>query len=84
MSTKLIGRYIITDPQICDGKPTFRGTRIMVSQVLQQVVSGMAWETIVDEWGGKVSKEAVAEAVALASQAFSDYSDHYVIELQPA
>lgn len=84
MSQKLIGRYIITDPQICHGKPTFRGTRIMVSQILRQVASGMAWETIVDEWGGKVSREAIAEAVGLATQAFSDYADQYVIELQPA
>ena len=53
MSRKLIGRYILTDPQICHGKPTFRGTRIMVSQVLHQVANGMAWETIVDEWGAK-------------------------------
>ncbi|MEZ4865898.1 MAG: DUF433 domain-containing protein [Caldilineaceae bacterium] len=82
MNTKLIGRYIITDPEICHGKPTFRGTRIMVSQVLQQVARGMAWETIVDEWGGKVSKEAVAEAVSLAAQAFSDYADRYTVELQ--
>jgi uncharacterized protein (DUF433 family) len=84
MNKKFIGRYIVTDPQICHGKPTFRGTRIMVSQVLQQVSRGMAWETIVAEWGGKVSKEAITEAVGLASQAFSDYADQYVIELQAA
>lgn len=81
---KLIGRYIVTDPQVCHGKPTFRGTRIMVSQVLQQVAGGMAWETIVNEWGGKVSKEAIAEAVGLAVQSFSDHADQYTIELQPA
>jgi uncharacterized protein (DUF433 family) len=84
MDQKRIGRYIVADPEICHGKPTFRGTRIMVSQVLRQVANGMAWETIVDEWSGKVNKEAIAEAVNLASQAFSDYADQYVIELQPA
>ncbi len=30
MDKKLIGRYIVTDPDICHGKPTFRGTRIFV------------------------------------------------------
>lgn len=35
MSAKLIGRYVITDRKICHGKPTFRGTRIMVSDVLE-------------------------------------------------
>jgi len=29
MPTKTLGRYIVTDPAICHGKPTFRGTRIM-------------------------------------------------------
>ena len=29
-----------------DGSPTFRGTRIMVAQVLRQVAKGMAWDAI--------------------------------------
>ena len=62
MRQKLIGRYIVTDMEICHGKPTFRGTRIMVSQVLEQVASGMAWEAIIDEWRGSITKDAIAEA----------------------
>ncbi|NCO34449.1 MAG: hypothetical protein AUJ92_16685 [Armatimonadetes bacterium CG2_30_59_28] len=53
---KLLGRYVIADPEICHGKPTFFGTRIVVWQALEMVAEGMAWETIVDEWGGSVSK----------------------------
>jgi uncharacterized protein (DUF433 family) len=63
------GRYIVADPKICLGKPTFRGTRIMVWQVLDQVASGMPWKTIVQEWDGKVSKEAISEAVRMARDA---------------
>lgn len=74
MKPKLIGRHIVTDPQICHGKPTFRGTRIMVSQVLEQVAAGMAWEAIADEWRGSISKEAIAEAVRLAGQAFVEHA----------
>jgi len=66
MSRKLLGRYIATDPEICHGKPTFRGTRIMVSQVLEQVANGMVWEAITEEWRGSISKEAIAEAACLA------------------
>jgi uncharacterized protein (DUF433 family) len=77
METKFMGRYIITDPDICHGKPTFRGTRIMVWQVLEQVANGMAWETIEEEWQGRVTKEAIAEAVRLASQAFIEHADEY-------
>lgn len=80
MSQKLMGRYIVTDPKICHGKPTFRGTRIMVSQVLEQVSNGMVWEAIIEEWRGSITKEAIAEAVGLASQAFIEHADEYVLE----
>ena len=80
MGAKLMGRYIITDPQICHGKPTFRGTRIMVSQVLEQIASGLAWEAVSQEWRGAVTKDAIAEAVRLASQAFIEHADEYTME----
>ncbi len=83
MSQKLMGRYIVTDPKICHGKPTFRGTRIMVSQVLEQVSNGMVWEAIIDEWRGSITKEAIAEAIRLASQAFLEHADEYVLEPAP-
>jgi uncharacterized protein (DUF433 family) len=54
---QLLGRYIVIDPDICHGKPTFRGTRIMVQHVLEQVAAGMAWDAIVQEWRGSVSKD---------------------------
>ncbi len=38
----MIGRYIVSDPHICYGKPIFRGTCILVSQVLEQVAAGIA------------------------------------------
>jgi uncharacterized protein (DUF433 family) len=66
------------------GQPTFRGTRIMVTQVLEQVASGMAWEAIVEEWRGCVSTETIAEAVRLAMQAFVDHADEYRVELTSA
>jgi uncharacterized protein (DUF433 family) len=61
------GQYIVADPKICHGKLTFRGTRIFVEDVLEQVASGMAWETIMVEWHDSLSKEAIAEAVQLAA-----------------
>jgi uncharacterized protein (DUF433 family) len=41
-------RYIVADPTICHGEPTFRGTRILVADVLEQVESGMAYEAIIE------------------------------------
>ena len=81
---QLLGRYIVADPKICHGKPTFRGTRIMVWQVLEQIASGMAWETIVAEWEGKIPPDAIAEAVKLAGQAFMDHAHQYLLEPSPA
>ncbi len=45
---RMIGRYIVADPAICHGQPIFRGTRILVGDVIQQVAAGIAWETIVE------------------------------------
>lgn len=67
-AAKLLGRYIVADPRICHGQPTFRGTRIFVADVLEQVASGMAWEAIREEWHGSVTEEAIAEAVPLARE----------------
>lgn len=39
-------RYITVDPNICHGKPCFRGTRIMVSTVLELLESGKSYAEI--------------------------------------
>ena len=76
-ATRMIGRFIVADPTICHGQPTFLGTRILVGDILEQVAAGVAWETIVEEWRGNVSRDAISEAVRLASQAFRDHSAQY-------
>ena len=63
---QLLGRYIVVDPKICHGKLTFRGTRIMVADVLEQVAEGLAWEIIIEAWHNSITKEAIAEAVQLS------------------
>ena len=70
MSTYL-GRYIVKDEKICHGEPTFVGTRILVSDVLEQVASGMDWKAIIDEWRGSITIDAISEAVKLAKEAFT-------------
>ena len=72
MRRKTLGRYIVVDPEICHGRPTFRGTRIRVLQVLKQVAKGIDWDTIVWQWRGNVSRDAIAEAVGLAGDAFKE------------
>lgn len=78
IQTKLVGQYIVSDPQICHGQPTFRGTRILVADVLEQVADGLAWETIIEEWRASIGHEAIAEAVRLSRQAFLEVSQYHV------
>ena len=72
MKKMLMGRYIVSNPKICHGQPTFRGTRILVADVLEQVAGGMAWESIVAEWRGSISEGAIAEAVRAAKESFQE------------
>jgi uncharacterized protein (DUF433 family) len=69
----VLGRYIVADPKICHGKLTFRGTRIFVASVLEQVAGGMDFESISESWRGSVTQEAIKEAVRLAREALLTY-----------
>ncbi|MEK6286330.1 MAG: hypothetical protein AABO57_11365 [Acidobacteriota bacterium] len=35
---------------------------MLFEDVLEQVASGMAWETIIEEWNDSIDKEAIREA----------------------
>jgi hypothetical protein len=68
-----LGEHIVADPEICHGKPTFRGTRIMVWQVMEDLADGKSWKYISKvRWGGRVPEAAIAEAVRLSRSAFLD------------
>ena len=66
----VLGRYIVADPAICHGQPAFEGAGIFVAHVLDQVAEGLAWESIIESWGGAINSDAIAEAVCLARDAF--------------
>ncbi|MBI1924761.1 DUF433 domain-containing protein, partial [Candidatus Poribacteria bacterium] len=63
------GKYVVADPRICHGIVTFNGTRIFVQTALKMVADEMAWEQIMWECHDRITKEAIAEAITLASQA---------------
>jgi uncharacterized protein (DUF433 family) len=65
-NVKRCGRYIVADAAIRHGALTFRGTRIFVSDVFEQVAEGMSWDQIMLEWRGSVTKPAIADAIRLA------------------
>jgi len=41
-----LSEHIVADQSICHGKPTFKGTRIMVWQILEDVAEGKSWDFI--------------------------------------
>lgn len=82
MAAEVLGRYVVADPEICHGKLTFRGTRILVADVLDQVSRGIAWETIVQQWGGAITEEAIAESVRLSREALLAHWEDLVPKTQ--
>jgi uncharacterized protein (DUF433 family) len=65
---KELGEYVVSDPKICGGDLTFKGTRILVKDVLYFVAKGYDWKYISSEYDNRLSDEAIAEAVDLARQ----------------
>jgi len=66
---KEMGHYVVADPEICHGQLTIRGTRILVKDILCYVADGRDWDWICSALDGKVTREAIAEAVRLAADA---------------
>jgi uncharacterized protein (DUF433 family) len=80
MPRKTLGKYLVADPKICHGKLTFKGTRILVADVLDLVAQGTDWRTIVEQCHGGITRQGIAEAVRLAGRAFLDHADEYLKE----
>jgi len=59
--------YIIHDPTICHGRACIKGTRIMVSVVLDNLAAGLTPEEIVRSYPS-LSLEAVQAAIAYAAE----------------
>ena len=62
-----INEYIVADSEICGGTPTFKGTRIMVWQVLELLEAGMPIEEIIKNFITPLTREHVKAALHYAS-----------------
>ena len=72
-----INDYIVADSEICDGKPTFKGTRIMVWQVLELLGAGFSIEEIRKDYFPQISKESILSVINYASKIIED--EKYVL-----
>lgn len=66
------GRHIVADPEICHGQLTFKGTRILASDVLSLLSKGWEWNRISAAYDNHLSREAIAEAIEIARESLID------------
>jgi len=59
--------YVIVDPAICHGQACIKGTRIMVSVVLDNLATGLTLEDIMHSYPS-LSREAIQAAIAYAAE----------------
>ena len=72
-----INRHIVIDSKVCHGEPTFKGTRVMVWQVLDLLGAGLAPEDIIRDYFPRLTKEAILSALNYASKLVEE--EKYVI-----
>lgn len=76
-----LGKYVVSAPDVCGGRPTFKYTRLEVSVILGLVASGTTVPEVVERYAkSRLSQQAVREAIHLASQTL----EASALALQPA
>ncbi|MBN1991319.1 MAG: DUF433 domain-containing protein [Anaerolineae bacterium] len=65
-----LGQYVVRAIDVCGGRPTFKYTRIEITGTLERLAAGENIEEIVEGYGGRVSQEAIIEAVKLVTTQF--------------
>lgn len=63
-----IGQHLATDTRVCGGRLIFKGTRILVSDVLELLQQGFTPEQISQDYKGLISVAAVHEAVTFSAK----------------
>ena len=76
-----INNYIVADSEICHGKPTFKGTRIMVWQILEMLEAGMPIKEILTAFPTRLTKNQIKAALHYAS-VIARGSDNVVVGIE--
>ena len=66
MKRVVINNYIVADPEICHGKPTFKGTRVMVWQILEMLEYSDSTKEIIEAFPS-LTPQHVKAALSYAS-----------------
>jgi len=73
---------IVSDPEILNGKPIVRGTRISVALILQSIASGMTKEDILRGFP-TLTREGLEAALDFAARQFQGEEVRFFEDRQP-
>lgn len=65
-----LGQYVVRAVGVCGGRPTFKYTRIEITGALERLAAGETIEEIVAGYRGRVSREAIIEAIDIVNKQF--------------
>jgi uncharacterized protein (DUF433 family) len=65
-----LGKYVVRAIGVCGERPTFKYTRIEITGTLERLAAGENIEAIVKGYQGRVSREAIIEAMRLVNMQF--------------
>jgi uncharacterized protein (DUF433 family) len=66
-----LGEHIVRAVGVCGERPTFKYTRIEITGPLERLAAGETIDDIVKGYEGRVSREAIVEALNLVATQFS-------------
>ena len=66
-----LGKFVVSAPAVCRGRPTFKYTRIEVAGVLERLAAGHAIEALLPTPEAVSRVTAIAEAATLAAKALA-------------
>jgi len=75
-----LGPHVVRAIGVCGGRPTFKYTRIEITGTLERLAAGESIDEIVKGYRGRVSREAIIEAINLVNAHFIKT----LSELEPA
>jgi uncharacterized protein (DUF433 family) len=65
-----LGEYVVRAVGVCGGRPTFKYTRIEIAGALDRLAAGESLDEIIAGYHGRVSREAVMEAIRVVTSGF--------------
>lgn len=71
-----LGEHVVSAVGVCGGEPTFKYTRILISGMLDRRAAGENIDSIVRGYRGRVSREAITEAILLADGSLNIRRQH--------